>query len=128
MYLALGFFLKCLYFFLKMPGRFYLSLIYLTSYFVVHDLVQIRVGAALGLALWAVHYLGARNTLIASVLWRASFFFTLASRFSPFCLFLYKRIIISNLATLLAPRSLHMLLRSRWFLCTFCIAGCFSRL
>jgi hypothetical protein len=73
-YLAFGFFLKCLYFFLKMPGHFYLSLIYFTSYFVIHDLVQIRVGAALGLALWAVHHLGERNIRIASLLWLASFF------------------------------------------------------
>jgi len=73
-YLILGFFLKGLYFFLKMPGHFYLFLIYLTSYFVIHDLVQIRVGAACGLALWAVHHLGERNVLIASLLWLASFF------------------------------------------------------
>lgn len=60
--------------FLKMPVHVYLSLIYFTSYFVIHDLVQIRVGAALGLALWAVHHLGERNILVASLLWLVSFF------------------------------------------------------
>lgn len=72
-YLVLGFLLKGMYFLLRMPGHSHLFLIYLTSYFVIHDLVQIRVGAALGLALWAVHHLGERNILIATLLWLSSF-------------------------------------------------------
>jgi EpsG family len=72
-YLMLGFFLKGMYFLLKMPVGFHLILIYLTNYFVIHDLVQIRVGAALGLALWAVYYFGERNIRIASLLMLASF-------------------------------------------------------
>lgn len=72
-YLTLGFFLKCLYFFRAMPGYGFVSLIYFTSYFVLHDLVQIRVGAALGLALWAVHHLGERKLWLASLLWFAAF-------------------------------------------------------
>lgn len=73
-YLVFGFFLKGVYFLFKMPGNFHLILIYLTSYFVIHDMVQIRVGAALGLALWAVHHLGERNIFIALALLIASFF------------------------------------------------------
>lgn len=73
LYLVLGFFLKSSYFLLKMPRGFHLILIYLTSYFVLHDLVQIRVGSALGLALWAVHFLGERKLIIAALLLSASF-------------------------------------------------------
>lgn len=72
-YLILGYFLKGLYFFVKMPGLGWVSLIYFSSYFVLHDLVQIRVGAALGLGLWAVHYLGERRHALAAVLWFAAF-------------------------------------------------------
>lgn len=73
-YLVFGFFLKSTYFLFMMPGNFHLILLYLTSYFVMHDLVQIRVGAALGLALWAVHHLGEKNFFISLALFIASFF------------------------------------------------------
>lgn len=73
-YLIMGFFLKGIYFLLKMPANFHIILIYLTNYFVIHDLVQIRVGAALGLALWSVHYFGERKIWIASLLMLTSFF------------------------------------------------------
>jgi hypothetical protein len=73
-YLVLGFLLKSTYFLLKMPGGSHLILLYLTNYFVIHDLVQIRVGAALGLTLWAIHNLGKRNIFIALFLLMSAFF------------------------------------------------------
>ncbi len=73
-YLIFGFLLKCAYFLFRMPGNFHIILIYLTSYFVIHDMVQIRVGAALGLALWAIHHLAERNIFVALALFIISFF------------------------------------------------------
>lgn len=72
-YLFLGFFLKSAFFLLKMPGHLKISLIYFTSYFVVHDLVQIRIGAALGVALWAVFLLDRRKLWASIFLWMISF-------------------------------------------------------
>ena len=72
-YLLLGLFLKGSFFLLKMPKHLHISLIYFTGYFVVHDLVQIRIGAALGVALWAVFLLGERKLWASVFLWVIAF-------------------------------------------------------
>lgn len=72
-YLLLGLFLKGAFFLLKMPRHLHISLIYFTGYFIVHDLVQIRIGAALGVALWAVFLLGERKLWASILLWMVAF-------------------------------------------------------
>ncbi len=72
-YLLLGLFLKGSFFILKMPEHLHISLLYFTGYFVVHDLVQIRIGAALGVALWAVFLLGERKLWASLLLWFVAF-------------------------------------------------------
>lgn len=72
-YLLLGVFLKGSYFILKMPRHLHIALLYFTNYFIVHDLVQIRIGAALGVALWAVYLLGERKILASLLLWIVAF-------------------------------------------------------
>lgn len=72
-YALLGVFLKGAFFILKMPKHLHISLLYFTGYFVTHDLVQIRIGAALGLALWAVFLLGEKKPWASALLWVLAF-------------------------------------------------------
>lgn len=72
-YALLGVFLKGAFFILKMPDHLHISLLYFTGYFVTHDLVQIRIGAALGLALWAVFLLGEKKLWLSALLWVFAF-------------------------------------------------------
>lgn len=72
-YLLLSLFLKGAFFILKMPNHLHISLLYFTSYFIVHDLVQIRIGAALGVALWAVFLLGEKKLWASLFLWLFAF-------------------------------------------------------
>jgi hypothetical protein len=71
-YAFIGIFLKVSFYLVKLPKYFYLVFLYLTSYFVVHDLVQIRVGAALGLSLWAIYFFGENKP------WRSVVLFCMA--------------------------------------------------
>ncbi|QWD25387.1 hypothetical protein G6686_01695 [Polynucleobacter paneuropaeus] len=67
-YAFFGFFLKIAFYVFKLPKYIHLILLYLSSYFVVHDLVQIRIGAALGISLWAIYFIGKNNILRATTL------------------------------------------------------------
>lgn len=57
-YAFFGIFLKIAFYIFKLPKYVHLILLYFSSYFVVHDLVQIRIGAALGISLWAIYFIG----------------------------------------------------------------------
>lgn len=66
-YAFLGFFIKIYFYKYKVDKSYVLILLYITSYFFIHDLVQIRVGAALGVSLYAI-YLQNKNQIVKSII------------------------------------------------------------